>query len=64
MDMQLFVHEFGLLVLLTCWFGSGEHKSCSTAAVDLVVAGVDVDAVNGKGLQVGYLHELCIDLVL
>lgn len=58
------MHEFGLLVLLTCWFGSREHKSCGTAAVDLVVTGVDVDAVHGEGLQVGYLYELCIDFVL
>lgn len=58
------MHEFGLLVLLTCWFGSREHKSCGTAAVDLIVTGVDVNAVHGEGLQVGYLHELCKDFVL
>lgn len=61
LDMQSYVHKFGLLVLLTCWFGSREHKSCSTATVDFVVTSVDVDAVHSEGLQVGNLHELCMD---
>lgn len=47
--------------LLTCRFGSGEHKGRSTAPVDFIVAGVDVNAVDGEGPKVVYLHELCVD---
>lgn len=35
----------------TCRFGSGEDKLCSTAALHLAVAGVNVDAVDGERLQ-------------
>lgn len=51
-------------VSLTCRFGSGEDERCCAASVDLVVTGVDVDAVHGEGLQVGDLHELGVHRAL
>lgn len=36
---------------LTCWFGAGKDKGGRAAVSNLFVAGVHVDAVNGKGLQ-------------
>lgn len=36
---------------LTCRLGSGEDKLCSAAALDLSIAGVNVDAVNRERLQ-------------
>ncbi|KAF3832154.1 hypothetical protein F7725_025819 [Dissostichus mawsoni] len=38
-------------VPLTCRFGSGEHELSGAAALDLPVAGVDIDSVDGERLQ-------------
>ena len=35
---------------LTCRFGPGEDEGSSAAATDLLVTGVDVDAVDSEGL--------------
>lgn len=42
--------------VFTCRFGSGEDKLCSAATLDLSVAGVDVDPVDGERLQAGDLQ--------
>lgn len=36
---------------LTCRLGSGEHELCGAAALNLLIAGVNVDAVNCERLQ-------------
>lgn len=36
---------------LTCRLGSGEDELCSAAALDLSIAGVDVDAIHCERLQ-------------
>lgn len=56
---------------LTCRFGPGEDELGRAATLHLSVAGVDVNAVNGEGLQAGdlqlalrhrLLHELKVSL--
>lgn len=54
---------------LTCWLGSGENKLCCAAALNLPIAGVNVDAVNCERLQAGDLelalsHRLLHELKL
>lgn len=36
---------------LTCWFSAGEGEGRSAALLDLVVAGMQVDAVHSERLQ-------------
>lgn len=46
--------------LLTSRFGSGEDKLCCAAGFNLVIAGMNVDAVNCKWLQAKDLQfSLC-----
>lgn len=48
----------------TCRFGPGEDKGAGAAAAHHLVAGVEVDAVDGEGLQQGDLDGLGRHLVL
>lgn len=51
-------------LLLTCRFGPGEDERSSAAAPHLLVAGMDVNAVDGEGSQVGDVHSFCGALIL
>lgn len=51
-------------VRLTCRFGPGEDEGRGAAAANLLVAGVDVNAVHGEGLQVGDFHEIRLAPIL